>query len=327
VATPGSSSTNAQVWAIGGNDGTQNLSTVLATSVDPTGNVGFWIPQSPLPTPAAFAAVAEADPTNARVPFGSSFIYVVGGQQVASGTPGGTSTVYMGTVNEETGTVVWTTTSSLPESRVGASAVVFAGSLYVTGGLGSNGNSLAQVASAPINTDGTLGTFKETGGSSNLPTPVAFHQSFASGGFLYVVGGDTGPVTPVFAQTIVTATASAFFAPIEGGNVGAWTTTGGLSRPREKFVLFNTANQVLVYEGNYGSTTDEGEFSSIGSGGQLAAFTPLSGTALPGANVTAAGGVTSPIATSASMPRFLFAGGEMVATPGQLEDDVFKGGP
>jgi hypothetical protein len=270
----------------------------------------------------ALAAVAEADATNAPVPAGAVFVYVIGGQENATDTPGGTSTVYLGTVTTSDGQITWTTTTALPETRVGASAVVYAGYLYVVGGLSTNGAAIARVASAPITSNGTLGTFTETTGSSDLPVPVAFAGTFASGGFLYVLGGDTGPVTNPFSSSASTAIADAFMAPIRNGVVGTWTQTGSLIAPREKFQLFDSGDVVLVYEGAYGATNQEGEASTIGANGELSSFTAQSGGTLPGLDVFDAAGTTSPLISTAKQPQLFILGGESAATPGAYSRTV-----
>ncbi len=318
--------TTARVYVIGGNNGTANVSSVISAPMDQNAAiVGSFINTSPLPAPRAFAATAVATASNAPVPIGTDFIYVIGGQQTATDAPGGTSTVFVGAVNPATGEVTWTSTSALPEVRVGASAAVSNGWLYVTGGLDPSGNTIGRTASAPIQTNGTLGTF--TSSTSTLPTPVAFHRSFAFGGFLYVIGGDTGPQTNPFTVTATSATANTWFAPIRQGTVGTWQSTGGLIKPREKFVLFDAFGQVLVYEGAYGATNFEGERSTIGSDGQLSSFNGQTGSTTPNLNVFNAAGARSPVLTSQGNPSFLIVGGDRVTAPGTLSSTIVRGGP
>ncbi|HZV01506.1 MAG TPA: hypothetical protein VFF73_32640 [Planctomycetota bacterium] len=314
VAVPGATGT-AFLVVIGGNTGTANVSSVIVANIASTGAVGSFTATNDLPTTVAFAAVTEADETNAPVAHGTEYVYVIGGQQNATDAPGGTSTVYLGTVSTQTGQITWTTTTSLPETRVGAAAVTYNGFIYVTGGLGSTGTPIAATAVAPVKPDGTLGAWVENA-QGNLPQPVAFHGSFASAGFLYVLGGNTSSDTTPYATTAVAPTAAVWMAPINGTNVGPWTQTGSLVAPREKFVTFASNGSVAVYEGATTGTATEGEASTITSNGQLAAFTPLSGAQVPNLNVVNASGATSPLLTSSNAVVILIVGGDQVAKPG-----------
>jgi hypothetical protein len=309
---------------IGGNDGTANMSNVSFAPLAGSGAVGSFTATNPLPKTLAFAAVAESDETNAPVAPGTEYLYVVGGQQNATDTPGGSSTVLLGTVDEPTGHVTWTTTTFLPESRVGAAAVVQNGFIYVTGGLSTNGTPIAATAVAPINHDGTLGAFVENA-QGNLPTPVGFHGSFAQAGFLYVLGGNTSSDTNPFATTPVSPTANVWMAPINGTSVGPWTQTGSLSVPREKFIVVHSPSQVAVYTGATSGTSIEGDSSTINANGHFAAFTPLSGSAVPGLNVVNAGGTTSPLLTSGTHTVFLIVGGQQIGAPNTISSKITSG--
>jgi hypothetical protein len=315
IAIPGATTGTAFLVVIGGNTGTANVSSVIVASLAATGSVGSFTATNALPTTVAFAAVTEADPTNAPVANGTEYLYVIGGQQNSTDAPGGTSTVYLGTVDTQTGQITWTTTTPLPETRVGAAAVTYNGFIYVTGGLGSTGAPIAATAVAPVNPDGTLGTWVENP-QGDLPQPVAFHGSFASAGFLYVLGGNTSSDTNPFATTAVSPTAAVWMAPIIGTNVGPWTQTGSLVAPREKFVTFASNGSVAVYEGATTGTATEGESSTITSNGQLAAFTPLSGAQVPNLNVVNAAGATSPLLTSSNAVVIFIVGGDQAAKPG-----------
>jgi hypothetical protein len=80
----------------------------------------------------------------------------------------------MASVDPTAGTVgPWQAlTSPLPQQLVGMSATVYNGFLYVAGGLTTGALPSAAVFSAPINADGTLGTW--TTATNALPTATAF---------------------------------------------------------------------------------------------------------------------------------------------------------
>jgi hypothetical protein len=326
VAVLGSSS---YLYAIGGNDGTLDVASVVFAPIGLDGSVGQWAQTSPLPATRAFLAAAEADATNSPLPVGQAFIYAIGGQTNATDVPGGNSTVYTGNVNLETGQVIWTEAGiALPEARMGAKAVIAGGFLHVTGGFATTGLPIAMTASAPINADGTIGAFTENAPTSNLPVPVGFHESFAQGDFLYVLGGNRSATTNPFSPSIGTASGLTYFAPVQQGVVGAWSPTSSLVTQREKFVLFASAGQVLVYEGAHGGgTTLEGESASVNADGTLGVFSALPASALPGLNVFNTAGATSPLVTNAGAPRFVILGGDSLTAPGTLSAAVSDGGP
>ena len=62
----------------------------------------------PLPTTVAHHAMAEADPTNSLVASGKAYVYVIGGQTLPTDV-GGTSAIYMASVDPTSGAVgTWT---------------------------------------------------------------------------------------------------------------------------------------------------------------------------------------------------------------------------
>ncbi len=176
------------------------------------------IPANSLPETRAHHAMAEADPTNSLVATTARFVYVIGGQKLSTDGPGGTDTVFMASVDPTAGTVgTWTAlTSTLPQQLVGVSATVYNGYLYVAGGLTTGALPSNAVYSAPIKTDGTLGTW--TTATNALPTATAFGTLFAFGGKLYFVNGDpTNSTTP---NTQGLGTNNVYYASALRGAVG-----------------------------------------------------------------------------------------------------------
>ncbi len=330
VSVLSSTSTAAYVYVIGGNNGTTNQSAVSLATVTNTGALSAWSAAASLPAARAFAAVAEADPTNAPVPAGTAYIYAIGGQATAADTPGGTNTIFVGTVTLATGAVSWATSSTtLPETRLGAKAVVYNGFLYVTGGLGTSGNPISFAASAPINTNGTVGNFTEASSAYLLGGGIAFHETFAFGGFLYVVGGDLAASMNPYAATLPTG-ATTQFATARQGVIGTWTATAGSpNKARSKFALLFSFGQLAIYEGLYqGSVgSSEGEVSSVASTGNLSSFNGLNGSNTPGLNTFNLAAVSTPLVTTGAptKPVWLLIGGDNPAAPGTPVSTVKQG--
>jgi hypothetical protein len=326
VAVPGATSSTAFIVVAGGYDGTNNSTQVLSNVLNSDGTVGAsWtaIATNPLPSTRAHFGMVEADDGNSLVPVGSRFIYVIGGQQNASDLPGGTTTVYMASVNSTTGAVgTWTTlASSLPASVVGPAATLFNGHIYVAGGLDSSGNPSGAVYVAPVNSDGTLGSWTTT--ANAYPTPVSFATMFGFDENIYVLDGDTNTSTDPDEQKI-DGTSTVDFAPAHFGILGAWTSTAGSAANREKHNTWHLYGQVIDPEGLYTGSpgTDEVEQTTVNSDGTLAAWSTIASANEPGANLYNAARIVSPLlhptSTGVLAPRVLLLGGAAytLATPG-----------
>lgn len=322
-------SLNAFVVVTGGFDGTGNSSNVYCNTISQTGAVGpSWttIPTHILPQTVAYHAMVEADSTNSPVATGSHFIYVMGGQVNSGDTPGGTTNVYMASVDSNSGAVgSWTQlSSSLPVPLVGAAASLSNGFVYVVGGLNADSTPSANVYSAPVKSDGTLGTW--TLSANPYPMAISFATEFGYAGRLYVLGGDpTGSLSPGAQGS--PGVNNVNFATIMNGVVGTWTAASSTIVKRKKQATWTAFGQVIdaegVYNGNSGS--QELEASSINADGTLAPWTGIAVVNSPGANVYNTAAIVSPLPSPASTPRFLLLGGQGFATIGigPLSSQVF----
>ncbi|HEV2246019.1 MAG TPA: hypothetical protein VGW37_05140 [Terriglobia bacterium] len=329
VAVP-VNSLNAFVVVAGGFDATGNSSNVYSNTISQTGAVGpSWttIPTHILPQTVAYHVMVEADSTNSPVPTGSHFIYVMGGQVNSGDTPGGTANVYMASVDSNSGAVgSWTQlSSSLPVPLVGAAAALFNGYVYVVGGLKADSTPSANVYSAPVKSDGTLGMW--TLQSANpYPMAISFATAFGYAGRLYVLGGDpTGSISPGAQGS--PGVSNVNFATILNGVVGTWTATSSTIVKRKKQATWTAFGQVIdaegVYNGNSGSQELEG--SSINPDSTLTKWLAITAVNSPGANVYNAAAIVSPLQSPASTPRFLLLGGQGFATIGigSISNKVF----
>ena len=105
----------------------------------------------------------------------------------------------------------WATLSTMPAVMYAHSAVAANGYLFVTGGY-TGAAAVSTVYSAPINSDGTVGTWATL---STIPATRFRHSTVAYNGYLFVIGG----------QTVSTV----YSAPINSnGTIGAWATLSTL---------------------------------------------------------------------------------------------------
>src|SRR5205807_9682498 len=173
---------------------------------------------------------------------------VIGGQKFPSDV-GGTSSIYMASVDPTSGAVgTWTLlTNSLPQALMGASATVHNGYLYVAGGLNATGTPVATVYSAPVNADGTIGTWTTAGNA--LPTARAFGTMVVFGAIIYYINGDPKASNP---NTQGVGDQDVYYSSAVRGVIGAWTLNGNLTiHDRAKGVLFTAYGQFIAAEGVY----------------------------------------------------------------------------
>ena len=98
---------------------------------------------------------------------------------------------------KETKELTWTTGTSLPDTVAHSQAIVTSSKVYLLGGT-INGSYSSTVYTAPINSDGTLGTW--TTGTS-LPDTVAYSQAIVTSSRVYLLGGYNGS----YSSTVYTA--------------------------------------------------------------------------------------------------------------------------
>jgi N-acetylneuraminic acid mutarotase len=331
AVVPAVSSTSAFVVVTGGYDGTSNQTRVFSNTLNSDGTVGgSWISiiTTQLPITLAHHGMAEADPTNSLVSTNSRFVYVIGGQQNSTDAPGGLTSVYQASVDPTTGVVgTWTqlTNSSLPESLVGPAVTIFNGQIYVVGGLRVDGTPSPDVFSAPVNPDGSLGTWTKQ--ANPYPTAVSFATAFGFGGKLYVIDGDPSSSTDPNAQGSV-GTNAVNFAGATRGTVGIWTATATTIKSRKKHITWTAFGQVIaaegVYAGNPGSL--ELERTLVNSDSTLASWNGITASSNQiNANVYNAAAFVSPLLSSTNTPRFLLLGGQAftLTPPGTLSNTVY----
>ncbi len=319
----------AYIIVTGGFNGSTNTTTVYSNTLNSDGTVGpNWaaIPAGQLPAALAHHGMVEADASNSPVPTGSNFVYVIGGQQFSSESPGGNSTVFMAQVSETTGAVgTWTQLpNSLPETLVGPTVALDHGWIYVVGGLRSDGSPSPNVYSAQVNSDGSLGVWTTSG--NQYPHGISFATAFGYGGNLFVLDGDTANSANPNALDSNSGTDSVYYARVIKGVVGPWTLNPTKTlESRKKHVTWSAFGQLINGEGTYGAAPGslELEWSSVNSANTLNIWAGVINQI--NANVYNAAAVVSPLLSSAGTPRFLLLGGQKFVSSGfgQVTNQVY----
>ena len=165
---------NGYLYQVGGYT-TTYTSAVAYAPINSNGTIGSWTTNTSIPTATDALGAAVFD----------GYLYELGG---AAGGSAFTTVDYALINNGGLGTIgPWTATTSLPGTNVQAASVAYNGYLYEIGGAASAGGANSAVVDyAPINFDGTIGSWTAT---TSIPTATFYLSAAANNGYLYELGG------------------------------------------------------------------------------------------------------------------------------------------
>lgn len=199
--------TKNRVYLVGGQTNSGLVATVYTAPINTDGTFGTWATGTSLP-----GTVYYSQPLVTK-----DRVYLLGGYINGAAS----STVYTAPINTDGTIGSWVTGTSLPGTLYLGQMAVTKNRVYLLGGL-INGAVSSTVYTAPINTDGTLGTW--TTGTS-LPGIIYQAQVLVTRSKVYMIGGYINGV----------AAATGYSAPINAdGTIGTWTT--GTTLPASVYV-------------------------------------------------------------------------------------------
>jgi hypothetical protein len=345
TTTSGTATTASYIYTLGGNTASagtgnkaSNVDTIYYNVIDnSTGSLpNAWTTSSTLlPFKRGFAAAVTANSFNSLVT-GNGNIYVLGG---LDDTGSAADTVYYaslktdGTIPAAGTTGTWTATTKLPKALYAEGAVIFHGNIYVVGGNDSTNLPVSNVYSAKINSDGTLGAWQS---QPDLPVALAYHQLVTAAGYLYVLGGDTGNLSPI--DPITNAMQTAYYQytlyynqiNIRTGallNTPWMTNANSIGKNREKFAAIASGSNIFINGGLYNgasSASSESSYATINADGSVQPF----GGAKNGNTIDSLGGYNpynhsaAYFVDSSGNPHVLILGGADVGT-GTAETGAF----
>lgn len=176
--------TKSRVYLIGGilSNGAAT-SSVASAPINADGTLGSWTSGTPLPANRFGVCVVTT----------KNMVHVIGGH---SGV-GMVRTVYTAPIDSDGILGSWTTGTNIPSNTCYASAVVVRNRVYLLGSGYNNADAVSQVLTAPINSDGTLGTWA-TG--TSLPGGLFQSSCFITQQRIYMVAGRSvsGDVSVVY---------------------------------------------------------------------------------------------------------------------------------
>ena len=223
--------TKSRVYLLGGYNDSGVTKAVLTAPINLDGTLGTWTTASPLPKPLAYSQTIV---TKSRV-------YLLGGRN-ANGKV--TNAVLTTPINPDGTLGTWTTAPSLPNNLQSSQAVVTKNRVYLLGGYNHTGITNA-ILTAPINLDGTLGTWTTV---SPLPNTLCDSQVIVTKNRVYLLGGtdDGGPTNAVLTSPINL-----------DGTLGTWTTAPSLPNALYSSQVIVTKSRVYLLGGH-----NDGGFTS-----------------------------------------------------------------
>ena len=190
----------------------------------------------------------------------NGFLYMFGGYD---GSP--LSDVQYATINSGTGALSsWTTTNAMPFGRRDFGFFGYNGYLYVMAGSSNAGVALNDVIYAPLNANGTVGTWNQT---TNFTTIRQSPVATAYNGYAYIMGGANMAETTIYNDVQ--------YAPINAdGTFGAWKTTASMNVHREIFGGMAYNGYLYALGGYNGSLVDNTtEYAPINADGTAGTWT------------------------------------------------------
>jgi hypothetical protein len=170
---------------------------------------------------------------------GANYLYVAGGTNYVDFY----DTIERVRINADGSLASWEVAGKLPTPRGGTSIAVVGDYAVLTGGQvgGTEGmktlTRIAEVYTAPISKDGSLGAWQAT---SPMPEARFHHPAVAHNGWIYVVGG----------QAEKEASAGVFAARVTpDGKIESWQQMKPLPRPRSHHAAFVHDNHIYVVGG------------------------------------------------------------------------------
>lgn len=218
-----------RIFVVGGLEGfNENGMAIFSNDVFSAGmedsHLGEWKRQRPLPHPIGYhTAVAY-----------KSFIIISGGQ-----TPTDMSTVYETRVNENGEINDWEAAGELPKAIRGHASVMVKDRLFILGGHDQKGF-FADVFSAPVDRDGTIGEWEYT---VPLPLPLVHFGVAEHNGRVYVLGGqdrEDNLHTEVYS------------AEATGSRLGDWRKETPFPVPLSRMTVNIVGTRIIVTGGGFG---------------------------------------------------------------------------
>ena len=258
---------NGYLYVAGGINASGNFNTVRYAPLNSNGTVGTWNSTTNLP----------AAMNRHRTVVWGNRVYLLGGTQLALPNPNngattgsrptgaGSSNTYYATINDNGTLGSWTATTALPYDAYEFGATASNGYMVIVGGYTSTGSGVERfVYTAPIDTDGTLGSWTASY-DRGVAYPIASLDVAVVNGHIYIMGGRRDSALTNAARDASTVR----MVSIHRGNgaTSTWTASHNLvvGRSHAGSTAYNGYAYVVGGSSNGGSTgRSDIEYSAIG---------------------------------------------------------------
>ncbi len=250
----------------GGSGGSTFYSDIQESTINANGTLGTW---------STLSTTLPNSVSSFQATVYNNYLYILGGSLAkAKGSYTYLSSVYyaaLGTTSASVG--AFTQTSSFTTARILFFASAYNGYLYLMGGEDSAGTSYNDIQYAPINANGSIGSFITN--TTSFTTPRYAFGGTIDNGYVYIMGGYNG--TTYFNDTQ--------YAPINAnGTIGTWTASTTMPNAEELFPVVSFSGYIYTLDGWNGSTDVTATYYSSqdnGGPGTLSAWTTESPNQLP----------------------------------------------
>jgi N-acetylneuraminic acid mutarotase len=187
--------------------------------------------------------------------------YLIGGQDAGGAV---VKTVLTAVINTDGTLGSWSAGTDIPGELNVTTLVVTKNRVYLLGGVNVSAVNVATVYTAPINTDGTLGTWT-TETTNPLPAAIRLSSSIVTKNRVYVIGGVNSSAASI--DTIYTAAID------EDGVIGTWETDSNvLPVAIRQPAIITTRNRAYIFGGYTTDEVDDVYTTTINEDGTLNEF-------------------------------------------------------
>ncbi len=303
---------NGYMYIMGGTNGTY-LSDTLYASINSDGTLANWT------TTSSFTGKGNgARDAHTSVAY-NGYMYIMGGTTDTWNGIGFSDVLYA-SINSDGTLATWTTTSYFGNAGSGGRnihcSIAYNGYMYIVGGNNASFDAayFSDVLYAPINSNGTLGTWAATSYFGNAGSGGRnMHCSAAYNGYMYIMGGWNG-----------SSLSDTLYVPFTPGGTGNWTTTsyfgsaagGGGARGRHASVAYN--GYMYIMGGCNGNYISDVLYASINSTGTLGTWTTTISF-----NSAAGGGGARSHHSSAAYNGYMYIMGGMDQSANRFSDVLY----